>query len=89
MKQAKPKTEHLQPFQYKKGQSGNPKGRPEGTYSLKEYAKKVLVNMTAEEKEDFLNGIDKKTVWEMAEGKPKQDIEGNVNVTQKLIAADE
>ena len=30
--------------------------------------------MTDEEREAFLEGIDKKTIWEMGEGKAKQDV---------------
>lgn len=62
----------LLPHVYKKGQSGNPKGRPEGI-SLKEYARIKFRLMSDEEREEFFNGIDKKTLWEMGEGKPKQD----------------
>ncbi len=66
--ESKKRAEHLAPYQYKKGQSGNPSGRPKGI-SLKEYAKMKLVHMTDEEKEEFFNGIDKRVIWEMAEGK--------------------
>ncbi len=67
------------PWLYKKGQSGNPKGRPPGTFSLREYVKKKLAAMTDEEREEYLDGLDKKTVWEMGEGKPdqKQDVTSN------------
>lgn len=61
------------PWLFKKGQSGNPTGRPKGTFSLKTYAKKYLEEMSDEEKMEFMEGLDKKTIWEMAEGKPKQD----------------
>lgn len=57
----------LLPHVYKKGQSGNPGGRPKNT--LKEYAKQKIANMTEEEREAFLEGIDKRIIWEMAEGK--------------------
>lgn len=69
----------LLPHVYKKGQSGNPSGRPEGI-SLKEYARIKFRHMTDEEREDFFNGIDKRTLWEMGEGKPdtKQTFDGKI-----------
>jgi hypothetical protein len=76
------KVAHLQPYQYKKGQSGNPLGRSLAKgESLKEYAKRKLAGMTPEEKEEYFNGIDKRIIWEMAEGKAKQDIEQEVKGT--------
>lgn len=69
------RTAHLAPFQYKKGQSGNPKGRPEGI-SLKEYARLKFRTMTDDEREEFFNGINKIDLFKMAEGNPdtKSDI---------------
>lgn len=69
----------LQPHVYKKGQSGNPNGRPKGSISLKQYAKKMLEQMTPEEREEYLSGLDKKFIWEMAEGKAenKTDVTSN------------
>ena len=76
------KAAHLQPYQYKKGQSGNPAGRAKGI-SLKEYAKSKLLHMTDEEREDFFNGLPKDKIWEMAEGKAdaKTNLEGNITVS--------
>lgn len=57
------------PWMYKKGQSGNPGGRPKGSKSMKTYIKEKLAVMTEEEREVFLEGLDKRTIWEMAEGR--------------------
>jgi len=70
----KSKTAHLAPYQFKKGQSGNPSGRRPGK-SLREYAKEMIASMTDEERQEYLQGIDKKTIWEMAEGKAHQAID--------------
>lgn len=83
-KAAKNKADHLAPWQFKKGQSGNPKGRVVGK-SVKERAQAMLRSMTDEEFEEFLHGIDKRTVWEMAEGKPKQDIGGGEDADGKAL----
>lgn len=82
--QAKSKVEHIKPWQFKKGQSGNPAGRPPGT-SLKEYAKKYLAGMTDEERIEFFEGIDKHKIWEMAEGKPEAvaEVKGGLDLTFK------
>jgi len=70
------------PWLYKKGQSGNPKGRKPGTFSLKEYVKKKLAAMTDEEREEYLEGLDKRVVWEMGEGKAdsKTELSGKLEI---------
>ena len=83
------KKQELRTWLFKKGQSGNPKGRPKGTFSLKTYAKHMLAEMTDKQRQDFLNGIDKRIVWEMAEGRAKQDMELSGEVKAKLISVDE
>lgn len=67
--QHKNSKEWLQPYQFKKGQSGNPSGRKAGK-SLKEYAKEMLAAMTDEERQDFMHGLSKETIWKLAEGNP-------------------
>ena len=79
----------LRPFQYKKGQSGNPGGRPVGSVSMKTYVRNKLLSMTDDEREEFLEGVDKKILWEMSEGKAKQDLEVSGEVTSKIISVDE
>lgn len=75
---------HLKPYQFKKGQSGNPAGRKPGI-SLKERAKAYLATLTDEEALEYWNGMDKKTVWEMAEGKPDAKIEGDIRVNAASV----
>ncbi len=77
------------PWLFKPGQSGNPKGRPPGSKSLKTFAKEYLLSLSDEEKLEFMAGMDKKTVWEMSEGKPKQDVDLQGEITSKIIKLDE
>lgn len=61
------------PWLYKKGQSGNPGGRPKGSKSLKTWLKERFETMTDEEREDFFNGMNKIDLFKMAEGNPKNE----------------
>ena len=60
----------IEPWQYKKGQTGNPGGRPKGSKSLKTYIKERFDRMSDDEREEFLEGLPKEVVWKMAEGNP-------------------
>ena len=73
--------ERIKPYQFKKGQSGNPEGRPPGK-TLKEYSRDFLAKMTDDERQNFLNGLSKEVIWKMAEGNPEQEVKGGVTISE-------
>ena len=77
------------PWLFQPGKSGNPGGRPKGSKSLKTYVQEMLRDMNEEEKLEYLRGLPKDKIWEMGEGKPKQDMELSGEVKSKIILADE
>ena len=83
-----PKTEHLLPYQFKKGQISNPNGRA-GCKSLKERVKERLAQMDDEQLDAYLEGLNKIDVWKMGEGNPKTEVEGDIEITKKVISVDE
>ena len=61
------------PWLWKKGFCPNPGGRPKGK-SMKDYAREYLSKMTDEERDKWLEGLDKEVIWKMSEGNPAQDL---------------
>ncbi len=59
-------------YQFVKGQSGNPGGRPKGSKTLKTFAREYLETLPDEEKVEFLKALPEELVWKMAEGVPHQ-----------------
>ncbi len=79
----------LKKYVFKKGVSGNPGGRPVGAKSMKTFAKEYLESLPEEDRIEFLNSVDHRTIWEMSEGKAKQDMELSGEVKTKIISVDE
>ena len=69
-KQYNNNADYIKPYMWKKGQSGNIMGRPKGK-TMKEYARQYLERMTDEERDEWLEGLDKEIVWKMSEGNPE------------------
>ncbi len=78
----------LQPYMYKKGQSGNPSGRPKGI-SMKEYLKMKFASMTDDERELFMEGINKLDLLKMAEGNPESKSEVNNTGNPIIVLSNE
>lgn len=68
-------------YQFKPGQSGNPKGKPKDT--LKAFMARKFRAMSDEEKEAWLtaNKVDPNLIWQMAEGRPDTKTEHSGEMT--------
>lgn len=73
------KAPQLVPFHWKKGVSGNPKGRPKGK-TLKEFAREYLFAMSEEDKIAFLASLPPEIIWRQAEGNPHSTEEKRIAV---------
>lgn len=69
LEEEKLKEAPILPYMWRKGQSGNPLGRPKGK-TMKEYAREMLECQTEEERQAFFHGLPKEIIWKMAEGNP-------------------
>jgi len=79
----------LKGYQFVKGQSGNPTGRPKGRKSLKTFAKEFLETLPDEEKIEFLKTLPHELIWRMAEGNPKSETELSGEFESKIVKIDE
>jgi len=85
----KQRYDYIKGYQFVKGQSGNPGGRPKGAKSLKTFAREYLELLPEDEKIRFMEALPEELVWRMAEGQPKQDMELSGEVKSKIVKLDE
>jgi len=84
-----------QDTKFKKGFSGNPKGRPKGSISIKDKIRRHLED-NPDKLEELVTyymeneqPVMRKLLWEMLDGKPAQDIAVEGEVTNTIELTDE
>jgi len=82
----------LRGYQFIKGQSGNPSGRPKGAKSLKTFAREYLEALPEEEKVELFKTLPTEVIWKMSEGNPSNNTDitsGGEKITVTQITFDE
>lgn len=93
-----PKGEALKPYNFKKGQSGNPNGRPKGCLSLRTKLKIALDKIhkgTGTKYDELLiqsmlkdaikeDGQSRRMIWQYVEGMPKEVKDLNLRLPQPI-----
>ena len=72
-KQHKKQYDWLKQYQWQKGESGNPGGKPKGK-TLKTFAREFLEQMSDEARIEYFEQLEPIDVWKMAEGNPQNDL---------------
>lgn len=75
------------PHLFKKGQSGNPKGKPKGSISIKARILQRLKKNPDELKEivEYFIKHNRELMWQMLEGRPKQQVDLEAQIEEKQI----
>lgn len=83
--QKKQNYDWLKAYQFVKGKSGNPGGRPKGSKSMKTFAREFLEKLPDDEKVKYLKTLPEEVVWRMAEGNPHQTQDTKVEVNPEPL----